>query len=187
VDPSSTLGRSDSGNTNRYIPNPGTEGRIDENPPIFYGTALIRYLIWIWNLRISYSQEDILQHTDDISAAFRRVLYHPSMAVVFASVWNTFLVIPVGMIFGAKNSPSYYMLKGELRAHYAQHVPNADSIPLADLVAATQLSPEPTDADIALFAQASPDSQHKGIQNPDGPNPERRLPSFVDDSVTAHA
>jgi hypothetical protein len=74
VDPSSTLGNSDIGNSNRYIPSPGVLGRFDENPPIFYGTALIRYLTWIWNLRISYPHEDILQQSDDISAAFRRVL-----------------------------------------------------------------------------------------------------------------
>ena len=187
VDPSSTLGPDDTANTNRYIPDPGTPGHLDENPPIFYGTAFMRYLTWIWNLRISYAREDIIQQVDDISAAFHRALYHPAMAVLFASVWENMLVIPVGIIFGARNSPSLYMLKGELRAHYAHHVPKADSLPLTQLVTSIELGPEPSSQEIAEFSQAMADSQHQGIINPEGPNPERRLASFVDDSGTAHA
>ena len=54
VDPSTTIDDDDDGNANRHIPDPGTPGRFDENPPIFYGTALMRYLTWLWNLRIQH-------------------------------------------------------------------------------------------------------------------------------------
>ena len=41
------------------------------------------------------------------------------MAVLWATVFQEFLVIPCGMIFGGKNSPSFYMIPGELLAYLA--------------------------------------------------------------------
>jgi hypothetical protein len=56
--------------------------------------------------------------TDDISATFHRVLYHPDMGPAFAAVWKDWLVIPVPSIFGARDAPGNYIRKGELRAHF---------------------------------------------------------------------
>ena len=154
VDPSTPISSTDDGNTNRQIPAPGIPGRFLENPPIFYGTSLICYLIWLWNLRLSYPTEDILQLADDISAAFRHILYHPTLAVAFASVWENYVVIPVGTIFGARNSPSFYMEAGEARAHLAMHLPNAAAIPLEDLATKIVLPPCPSPALVATFAQS---------------------------------
>jgi len=53
------------------------------------------------------------------------MLYHPTLAPAFALVWQRYLVIPVGTIFGACNSPSFYMEAGETSAHLAMHVPRA--------------------------------------------------------------
>ena len=103
VDPSTTLSPDDVSNVNSQIPDPGINE--DENPKVYYGSAFMRYLIWLWNLRISYPFEDIIQMTDDISAAFHRVLYHPDIAVAFSTVWLCWLVVAVGMIFGARISP----------------------------------------------------------------------------------
>ena len=186
VDPSTPINNHDDGNTNRQIPAPGIPGHFLENPPIYYGSALMRYLIWLWNLRISFPREDLLQLADDVSAAFHRILYHPTLAPAFALVWKTYLVIPVGTIFGARNSPSFYMEAGKARAHLAMHMPNAASFPLEDLAASVILPPPPTAAEAAAFAQAAPDSQNRGIANAQSTDPERRLPSFVDDSCSAH-
>ena len=41
------------------------------------------------------------------------------MAILWATVFQEFLVIPCGMIFGGRNSPSFYMIPGEFRAHVA--------------------------------------------------------------------
>ena len=184
VDPSTVLGPTDTGNINRFIPRPGIDE--DQNPRIFYGTAFTRYLEWIWNLRISYPDEDIIQMTDDISAAFHRVLYHPDLAVAFATVWKTYLIIPVGSIFGACNSPGDYMLQGEMRAHLAQHMHiNPDEDP-PDLIQRLQMPDEPTAAERLAFAQATRDDLHHGVtQIPPGV-PERRQPTYVDDSGIAH-
>ena len=184
VDPSTPLHKDDKGNPNRFIPDPGVEP--DENPPIFYGTALLRYLQWLWNLRISYPFEDILQMADDISAAFHRVLYHPDMAIIFSCVWRDMLVVPVGSIFGARSGPSFYMQKGEMRSHFVQHFPNPDDLPHTDLAAQIVLPDDPSPDERAAFAQAVPDSRHHGIKRAQSDNPERRQPVFVDDSANAH-
>lgn len=114
VDPSSQISGDDDGAANSHIPSPGTEDREDECPAIYYSSAFQRHITRIWNLRIEYPEEDILQYVDDIQAAFHRVLYHPDAMKVFASVVMEFLILPVGSIFGARNSPSNFTILSEL-------------------------------------------------------------------------
>jgi len=121
---------------------------------------------------LSYPTKDILQLADDLSAAFRHILYHPTLAVAFASVWKTYVVIPVGAIFGACNSPSFYMEAGEAQAHLAMHMPNAAAIFLEDLATKIVLPTRPSPALAATFAQARADFQHSGIARPHGNDPE---------------
>ena len=121
VDPSSKISATDDGAANESIPAPGTDGREDECPPIFYSSALMRHLTWIWRLRLAHPWDDILQFVDDIHSAFHRVLYHPDAGILFASVFMEFLIIPIGTIFGARNSPSFFCLLSELRAHVASN------------------------------------------------------------------
>jgi hypothetical protein len=125
--------------------------------------------------------------TDDISAAFHCMLYHPDMGPAFAAVWKDWLVIPVSSVFGARDAPGNYMRKGELRAHFGNYTrltPAAFDTPLIERL---QLPPPPTPEEVATFAQAIPDSINTGVSlRPDG-SPERRLSSFVDDTGTAHA
>ena len=146
----------------------------------------MRYLIWLWNLRIQYPHEEILQLADDISAAFHRILYAPMMAVVFASVWDKYLVIPVGTIFGSKSSPSTYMVNGEIRSHYTQHMPDAPNAPMTDLALRVDIGEDPPWEVRQQFAQATPGALNVGLLNSAGPNPDRRQSSFVDDAGNAH-
>ncbi len=117
VNPSSTFSSVDDGAANARIPKPGTTSREDECPPIFYSNALTCHLTWIWRLQLMWPSEDIIQYVDGIQAAFHQVLYHPDAGIMFASVFCEFLVIiPIGTIFGARNSPSFFTLPSELRA-----------------------------------------------------------------------
>ena len=179
VDPSTTLTPQDMGNVNRFIPDPGL--REEENPTIHYGSALMRYLIWLWNLRISFPQEEILQTTDDISAAFHRVLYHPDVAPAFSTVWNDYLIIPVSCILGSKSSPGDYMRKAEARAHFANHMEVPAQALQYKLVTSIKLPPTPSVEELASFAPAVPDAANPGVDAT-----ERRQPPYVDDTPIAH-
>jgi hypothetical protein len=161
VDSSTALTDSDKGAPNSHIPSPGTEGCYEENPRVYFGTALIRHLTQIWNIRIDHPLEEILQHIDDISAAFRRLIYHPDLAIVFAYVFMEFLIIPVGMIFGSRSSPSFWQILAELRSRLAD-VANLSTLP-ADLAERITLPPPPTPAETALFVPAVADLCHQGV------------------------
>jgi hypothetical protein len=66
-------------------------------------------------MRISCPTEPILVHADGIEAAFRRILYHPDMAIAFAYVYEDFLMIPVGEVFGSRLAPSFYCVLADVR------------------------------------------------------------------------
>jgi hypothetical protein len=184
VDPSTTISPEDNGNVNRNIPDPGVNE--DANPTIYYGTAFLRYLIWLWNLRITYPQEDILQMTDDISAAFHRVLYHPDIGPAFATVWKSHLIIPVSAIFGSKSSPGNYMWKGEMRSHFANFSTLPERARKEPLIQRLTLPTPLTDEEINAISPAVADSLNPGITMRHDGLPERRHPSFVDDTGVAH-
>jgi hypothetical protein len=88
-----SLATLDDGAANAQLPDTGAPDRADENPPVHYGTAFKRFLIWIYNLRVDNPEVDIWLSADDITAAFRRLLYHPDMAIFWATVFQEFLVI----------------------------------------------------------------------------------------------
>ena len=166
VDPSSLIGEDDDGAANLSIPSPGTPGREDECPAIYYSTALHRHLTQVWNLRITHPHEDILQFVDDIQAAFHRILYHPDAMVVFAAVFCEFLLFPIGTIFGARNSPSFFTLLSEVRSHVASNsIYRTDDDPdsLTTLARRVRLVPDLTVRERSNLVQAVADAQHQGI------------------------
>ncbi len=110
-----TNGPDPSGSANTYIPKPGTPERLDECPPVWYQYAFKRLLRHIYRLRRTKPGAPLLVHADDIEAAFRRVLYHPDLAVAFAYVFNDFVIVPVGQVFGSRSAPSYYCLLADIR------------------------------------------------------------------------
>lgn len=170
VDSSSRLHALDSGAPNVPIPKPGVEGREDECPAIYYATAFQRHISHIWNLRISHPTTDILQYCDDIKSAFRRVLYHPDLAIVFSYVFEEFLIIPVGFIFGGRSSPSFWCTLAELRAHLASVSRDCglfrDMPAVSDLVAQISLPAPLTEDEIAELTPAVADDLNPGVQAP---------------------
>jgi hypothetical protein len=85
---------------NTSIPKPNV-ANTDKCLPVFYQHALTRYLCWLWRTRLSYPDDKIFQHCDDVDHTFRRILYHLDLAIVFAYVFSTFLIIPVGQVLGS--------------------------------------------------------------------------------------
>lgn len=92
-------------------------------------------------MRLTHPTETILQHADDIDSAYRRILYHPDMAVACAYVLGRYLIVPVGQVFGSRNAPSYFCLTSDLRAYIAstQDLQPPQGEPFLPIVQATQL------------------------------------------------
>ena len=59
---------------------------IKTEPTIIYGTAFMRHLERIWNMRISYPTTDILVFDDDVKGAFRHCKYHPDITATFSFI-----------------------------------------------------------------------------------------------------
>jgi xanthine/uracil permease len=96
------------------------EENSDECRPVFSMTAFQWFLINIWRLRTTYPQKDILFHADNINAAFCRILYAPDMAIIFAYVFGPYVIVPVGMVFGARLAQLFFSMASNIRADIAR-------------------------------------------------------------------
>jgi hypothetical protein len=77
-----------------------------------------------------------------------------------------FLIIPIGTIFGARNSPSFFTLLSEWRSHIASnrhYRPNDDPQHLTTLARRVRLVPDLTDRERATLVPAKADAIHQGI------------------------
>ena len=169
-----------SGAPNSFIPKPSAIN-ADACPPVYYSDALQRHLVRLWRMRMTRPEEDILQHCDDLDSAFRRILYHPDLALVFAYVFTDFLIIPVGQVFGSRSAPSYFSLTSDIRAYVATTRDLTSDRPLAALAAAAQVQPLPAQwSPSLLLAPALADTAHSPLsqleQSTDGHS------TFVDDN-----
>jgi hypothetical protein len=84
-----------------------------------------------------------------VDAAFRQVLYHPELAIVFAYVFSKYVLIPVGQVFGLGSAPSYFSLLSNIRAYVATCADLITGYPLHLLAAAAELPPEPDPTSLA--------------------------------------
>jgi hypothetical protein len=102
-------------------------------------------------MRIAHPREYLLQHTDDIDSAFRRMLYHPDLANVFAYVFqDKMLLVPLGNIFGSRNAPSWLTTPAEILAH------------MANWLQYQKVPDKPDEATKDTFALAVADAINKG-------------------------
>jgi hypothetical protein len=108
----------------------------------------MRHLQHLWRMRITFPIADILQHCDDIDAAFRQVLYTPELAIAFAYVFKGSL-IPVGQVFGLRSAPSYFSLLSDIRAFVATCGDLITGHPMHPLAAAACLPLEPLPGKLA--------------------------------------
>ena len=114
-DPSFRLHRLDSGALNDHI-----DKKLD-CPTIFYQAALMRVLIRAYNLSICHPQLDIIAYVDDFVTAIRRNRYYPDVSPAHSFVFEDFLILPVGMVIGARDSPAWFCQISEIRAFASEH------------------------------------------------------------------
>ena len=103
------------------------------------------------------------------------------MAESFAYVWDTWLIVAIGLIFGARNSPGWFCILSELRADIAAHYSGLKESPLHKLVSRITI-PEGSSATAAVtFAPAAPDAMNPGTASSD--DTPTHHSTFVDDNL----
>jgi hypothetical protein len=131
-----------------FIPSPKGDNP-DVCPPVHYVTTFQGHLRHLWRFRIKFPIADIIQHCDDVDAAFWQVLYTPGLAIVFAYVFGQYLLISVGQVFSSRSAPSYFSLLSDIRAYVATCADLITGYPLHPLAAAVKLPSEPGPTSLA--------------------------------------
>ena len=177
-DPSALLsGPEDSGALNSHI------DRSDPvaMPPVHYQSALQRLWTRIYNLRVRHPDEDICIYKDDLVSAFRRLRYHPDVAAAYAFVLGDFLIIPIGMVFGSRDAPSFFCLVSELRSLASRSMSRLPvTRPSSSMIDQVTFA-EPAPPDPKSLTQAPSDRINQGISG----KTLGHQPTFVDDTLMA--
>ena len=165
-------------NTNNDTGAANDQISLDNGLFVYYLTAFQRALERAYNLRISHPLDDIITSKNHLLTAFHRVRYNPDASCAHSFVFTKFLIIPVGLVFGARDSPGIFYQVSEIRAFASQHfsslgIPIPDRT-LIDTVEFTSDKPQPED-----ITPAFADSEQLGTNGKIfGPQP-----TFVDDTI----
>jgi hypothetical protein len=159
----------------------------ETEPPIFFATSFQSFLIWLYNLRISYPHQEIYVGDDDVSGAFRHNKYHPNVVGMHCYLIFGFLFFGTGLNFGSNTSASNWETVAQARQQLAQFLWSAAStIPrVQGFLPRIETAVVPNPQAIADFTPAELDSLNPGVLRSDGT---RRSPTYdhhVDDCLYA--
>ena len=116
----------------------------EQVPPVSYGTTMKRFIFRLWNLRISHPTEPICLYKDDLLSAFRRIRYMPEVIPAFAYIFQELLLLPIGGLFGPRNTPGWFSNLSDLRAFASQHLASAHTSELTDLISRVTMATHPS-------------------------------------------
>ena len=150
-------------------------------PRIIYGTAFMRHLVKLWNMRISYPTTDILVFDDDVKGAFRHCKYHPDIAAAFSFIIEDLLFVPLGGTFGSITSPSNFEPIARARTHLAEFLSDRRDLldKYKDIINKVEFSDEPDNH--TVYVQAVTDVFNQGVLQLE----KTKYNMFVDDSLFA--
>jgi len=167
-----------------HSPNDWTSA--SDEPPIYYGDALIRHLRRIWNLRITYPNDVIYLWDDDVAGAFRLIKYNPQIATAFAAIINSRLWIPVGQVFGGNTSAQNFEGIARAREYLSEHFSHSSFSSLvqkhAKILDLIQYEHPPPSTPLV---KAAPCTTFKGVLDATGKPTNTPHNMFVDDNHIA--
>jgi hypothetical protein len=80
----------------------------DTEPPLTFAMAELMFMIWVYNMRITYPWLEIYLMDDDVSGAFRWLKYHPNLVALHASIILGLGCLNTGGTFGDNTTPSNF-------------------------------------------------------------------------------
>jgi hypothetical protein len=159
----------------------------DNEPPISFPTALEVFAEFLWNLRISYPNEEIYLGDDDICGFFRHGKYNPNLVAMHSFILRDSLFMHTSQTFGdctsVHNSEPMAQARKQ-RAQFLWHKSNTVQEAKPYLPEIT-LSPKPTQEESASFAQASKDKKHSGVFDEAGNRIPPPFQHYIDDNPYA--
>eukprot|EP00957_Ditylum_brightwellii_P070315 5341525-Ditylum_brightwellii.AAC.1 len=158
---------------------------VKYEPEVTFGQALPKNLIRIWNLRISYSYDDILLWDDDATGACRQCKLHPDIAQVFCFIIEQLLFEPYGNTFDSDTSPANWEPIRSTREALVQWLFSNTSLLSKHKEYFDKLQFCLSPAESAVFSPAFPDSLHKGFMQADGTPVNIPHNMYVNDNLIA--
>ena len=155
-------------------------------PDLIYGTTWNRHLTQIWNLRISYPDEDILVFDDDVSGAFRHAKHNPDIASAISFVIGELLFIPTGQTFGSNTSPANFEPIARARTILATHLDGQPNLVEKHKLILDKVTFSDPPTSKTTFVKAIPDTIHKGVFDKKGKRKRPQHNMFVDDNLMAN-
>jgi hypothetical protein len=150
-------------------------------PEIVFPLAWIKYLTWLWNLRITYPWVELYLGDDDVSGAFRQIKYNPNLVAMHAFLVFGILFMSTGQTFGDCTSPANWEPVARNRQQYARFLWMQIATLVRGLPHLPKLifAPPASQATVAHFVQATPNSLNTGVLDQHG----ARLPPQYDHHV----
>ncbi|CAJ1928873.1 unnamed protein product, partial [Cylindrotheca closterium] len=140
-------------------------------PPLTFAETFDRFLVSIYNGRISSPDQEIYLGDDDVSGAFRHVKWHPQMVGMHCYRIFGHVFFSTGLTFGDNTCPPNWDTVACARKQLAQYFWNQpDTITAVSGLIPTEIktTPLPSPSEIRDFTPAEPNSRHRGVLNADG-------------------
>jgi len=139
----------------------------ETEPDLEFPSAFHEFIVWLWNMRISYPHEEIYPIDDDITAAFRQICWHPNIASMHGMVILGKLWFWIRLTFGDTSSPPNFEpipIARKILARYFYDQPDTiqrveEFIPDLNIIL-------PSAADIESIMRIPADSKNPGVIDP---------------------
>ena len=148
-----------------------------------FGDTFEKLLTRIWNLRITYPNQDIILHANDVKSCFRQLKHHPDVAGAFSYVIANHLYLQCGLSFGSDFSPQNWEICRRIIEQLAEKLFDDDTLIEKHKKYLDQLQWGKRLGKKANFSQAKACKIHKGVLNKDGKPANTPHFYFVDDGL----
>jgi hypothetical protein len=128
-----------------------------------FGNSFTKVLTRIWNLRISYPNQDIVVHASDVKSCFRQLKQHPDVAGALSFIKVDIVYVPCGLTFGSDFSPATWEVCRRMVEQMSQALFDDDTLVLKNKHILTQLQWGQTLGRPRRLIQATPCPMHRGV------------------------
>ena len=156
---------------------------IRNEPPITYALAFVLFLIRLYNLRVTYLRQELLQMTDDASGAFKTTKLQPDVAAAFAYSYGPHLCVPSASIFGSNTSPPNFEPIARARTELATALVDDSSFDESKSSWATRVTFLPPPDDTVQYVRTHKDTLNPGVLMADGTLTPTPFHMYVDDNM----